>query len=247
VEARLDVDTPEGVVFGYQIAGIGSRFIAALIDTFVLAASLLAFVCGLAAASNIVSISWLGRWLSALAVLFVFALTWGYYIFFELVWNGQSPGKRWVGLRVIRTDGTPVTLVDSLIRNLVRAIDFLPLYYVVGLVTMFSSAQARRLGDYAAGTLVVKERRDVTLESLQQQARRLDASVPDALTPLDLSEQDYVLITDFLDRRDQLRNRDELAQRIAAAVAAKLGLPQPSLAAEAEDFLIRLASQARGQ
>lgn len=247
MEERLDVDTPEGVVFGYQIAGIGSRFMAALIDTFVLSALLLAFACGLTAMSGVAFNSGLDSWMTALSVLFIFALTWGYYVFFELVWNGQTPGKRRVGLRVIRADGTPITLVDSLIRNLVRVIDFLPLYYVVGLVTMFSNAQARRLGDFAAGTLVVKEQRDVTLASVQQQAQQVGAVVSDASAPLDLSEQDYLLVIDFLDRRHELRNRDELAQRIAAAMAAKLGLPQPSSAAEAEDLLIRLAGRSRQQ
>ncbi|MEK7327557.1 MAG: RDD family protein, partial [Chloroflexota bacterium] len=97
-------------------------------------------------------------WLVAIFGLISFAFFWGYYILFEMLWNGQSPGKRWVGLRVIRTDGTPITLTESIIRNLVRLVDFLPAYYGVGVVTMFINEQSRRLGDLAAGTLVVHDR-----------------------------------------------------------------------------------------
>jgi uncharacterized RDD family membrane protein YckC len=240
VEERLDIDTPESVVFDYQVAGVGSRFLAALVDTIILGILLFAFFCGLGAIASLTFFSSvLSAWVVALAVLFVFALIWGYYIFFEVIWNGQSPGKRWVGLRVIRTDGMPITLIDSVIRNLVRIIDFLPLYYAVGLVTMFLNAQARRLGDYAAGTLVVKEQRGVTLESVQ----RTVAAAPGPPTLVSLSAKDYRLITEFLNRRHELRNREELAQRIAATVATRLGLPRPSSAREAEDLLAQLARQ----
>lgn len=237
MEERLDIDTPEGVVFGYQVAGIGSRFIAALMDTSIILAVLCLFCCGLWAATHLYYVD---SWVMALATLFIFVLLWGYYIFFEIVWNGQTPGKRRAGLRVIRTDGMPITLVDSLIRNLVRVIDFLPFFYTVGLVTMFLNAQARRLGDYAAGTLVVKEQRDVTLESVRQTVRvgtyRQDLSaIPD------LSASDYQLIIDFLGRRHELHNRAELARRIAGTMVTKLGLPQPTTTGEAEELLVQLA------
>ncbi len=232
MEERLDIDTPEGVVFGYQVAGIGSRFMAALADMIVLIMLLVAFSC---TATVIMSVPLgLENWIAIVPVLLSFALIWGYYIFFELAWNGQSPGKRWAGLRVIRSDGTPLTLVDSLIRNLVRLVDFLPFFYAVGLLTMFLNAQARRLGDYAAGTLVVKEQRDVTLQSLTNSHWSGSSA---------LSAADQRLVTEFLERRYELRNRDELALRIAAAVAAKQGLPQPSSTSEAEALLTRLARQ----
>jgi uncharacterized RDD family membrane protein YckC len=246
VEERLDIDTPENVVFDYQVAGIGSRFIAALIDTLILSITLFVFNCGAVLLAGLAFDSGLDSWVVALYGLLIFASIWGYYIFFEMVWNGQSPGKRRAGLRVVRTDGTPITLVDSLIRNLVRIIDFLPLYYAVGTVTMFLNSQARRLGDYAAGTLVVKEQRDVTLESIQR-ALNTGVAIPDAAALFELSESDYQLMGDFLSRRHELHNRDELAQRIATAVAAKLGLPRPSSAKDAEELLTRLARQSRRQ
>ena len=234
MEERLDIGTPDGVVFGYQVAGIGSRFMAALADMIVLIILLVTFSC----TATVIMSAPLGLqgWMAVVPVLLSFALIWGYYIFFELAWNGQSPGKRWAGLRVIRSDGTPLTLVDSLIRNLVRFVDFLPFFYAVGLLTMFFNAQARRLGDYAAGTLVVKEQRDVTLQSL--------TNSPWSGLPT-LSAADQRLVTEFLERRYELRNRGELALRIAAAVAARQGLPQPTSMSEAEALLTRLARQSR--
>jgi uncharacterized RDD family membrane protein YckC len=244
VEERLDIDTPESVIFDYRVAGVGSRFMAALVDTTILGVLLTAFVCGIGAITSVAFFnSTFSALILALAILFIFALIWGYYIFFEVIWNGQSPGKRWVGLRVIRTDGMPITLVDSVIRNLVRVIDFLPFYYGVGLLTMFLNAQARRLGDYAAGTIVVKGQRGVTLESVQ----RTIVSAPGPPTAVSLSAKEYRLVTEYLNRRHELSNREEMAQRIAAVVATKLGLPRPVSAREAEDFLDQLARQSRRQ
>jgi hypothetical protein len=151
-------------------------------------------------------------------------------VVFELVWNGQSPGKRWVGLRVIRTDGTPITLSESLIRNLVRLVDFMPLAYGVGVVTMFVNAQARRLGDLAAGTIVVHDRPSVTLESL---AAKPVPSVLQTLTdpgadlPVErLDSQDIQIAEDFLRRRASFRDDLALSQRIVGMLLKKMGVPE---------------------
>ena len=108
---------------------------------------------------------------------------------------------------------------------------------------MFLNAQSRRLGDYAAGALVVKERRDVTLESVRQQTQSTSTSALDSPGATGLSESDYRLIVNFMARRNELRNREALALRIAVAVAARLGLPAPSSAREAEALLAQLARQ----
>lgn len=108
-----------------------------------------------------------GAWVAGALGLISFVILWGYFILFETVWNGQTPGKRVMKLRVIRVDGTPITLVEALIRNLARLIDFLPVTYGIGIVTMFINSQSRRLGDLAAGTLVVFDRSEITLESLR--------------------------------------------------------------------------------
>ena len=195
----LHIDTPENVAFGYEVAGIGSRFLAALVDTLLIVilqvivnVTLLLLVAAFLDFRlddlNGLPSGW--AWVAAAFGLVAFAFLWGYYIFFELLWNGQSPGKRMVGLRVLRANGAPITLAESLIRNLVRLIDFLPMYYGVGVVTMFIDSKSRRLGDLAAGTLVVRERARITLESLAsplptppQPAPPYPAAPPIALEP----------------------------------------------------------------
>jgi uncharacterized RDD family membrane protein YckC len=171
-DEQFVVATPELVEFGYEVAGVGSRFIAALVDTALIAVIyLLIQVAGLATSYGGQSLfSKEGNSLSALflAVLTVlaFVVLWGYYVFFETLWNGQTPGKRLTHLRVVREDSSPISLWEALIRNLVRLIDFLPLAYGIGVTVMFLNGRARRLGDFAAGTLVVREGSAVTLQGL---------------------------------------------------------------------------------
>jgi uncharacterized RDD family membrane protein YckC len=235
-DEQLKIDTPENVAFNYQVAGIGSRFLAALVDT--------TLILVLQAISNLAlflianSISPQGfdwesgslAWIVAIFGLVAFAFLWGYYVFFEMLWNGQSPGKRWARLRVIRTDGTPITLTESIVRNLVRLIDFMPAYYGIGIVTMFLNDQSRRLGDLAGGTLVVHVRERVTLESLDDEQRLsgLLRTVPSsggaqASWPVEkLTSQDVQMLQDFARRRYSLSNRTVVAQHILEAVLERM-------------------------
>ena len=98
------------------------------------------------------------KWLIAAIVLVVFLLRWGYYTVFEAFWNGQTPGKKLCKLRVIRDSGRQITFFESLTRNLIRVVDSLPGFYAIGIVTMLCNRRSKRLGDFAAGTLVVHER-----------------------------------------------------------------------------------------
>ena len=109
-------------------------------------------------------ISWLGGLALALYALLNFAVFWGYYMLFELLWSGQTPGKRVAKTRVLRTDGNPARTSEVAVRNLVRIVDFLPALYAIGFIVMFFNRQSRRLGDYAAGTLVIRvDAREVVL------------------------------------------------------------------------------------
>jgi uncharacterized RDD family membrane protein YckC len=239
---RYTVDTPESIELSYDVAGIGSRFLAAIVDSALIAGGqavllyLLSLATGAVAAAESVLIA-AGATLS-------FVMLWGYYIVFELVWNGQSPGKRLVGLRVVREGGRPITFVGSAVRNLVRIVDFLPVLYGVGVVVMFVDARARRLGDLAAGTLVVHERRSVTLESL---TAGIGAPASGAVTLAGvelLTEGDYRLVQDFLARRADLGAdiRQRLSMQLAAGLQARLGIPQGG---DAERFLQYVAEQYR--
>lgn len=235
----LNIDTPENVVFDYEVVGIGSRFMAALVDTLlIIVLQAIAYLASFFILANLTEWqdSW-GGWIAAVFALITFALLWGYYIFFELWWNGQTPGKRLTGLRVIRSDGTPITLTESIIRNLVRLVDFLPLFYGVGIVAMFIDRQSRRLGDFAAGTLVVRDQEEVTLESLGRTPKiaipptlRQNIETQVAAWPLELLEApDIQLAEDFLKRRQEIAGSHDLALQIVDKFLARMEIPKTEI------------------
>ena len=244
----LRIDTPENVTFDYDVAGIGSRFLAALADTAlivllqVIVLGTLIFI-GLRT-GDVFSSDGASTWILAVLSLIAFIFFWGYYIFFEILWNGQTPGKRLVGLRVIRLDGTPVTTPEVVIRNLVRTIDLLPIAYGVGVITMFVNENSRRLGDLAAGTVVVHEGKATALSELssnrQSPLRTLitDSVVP-AGFPLDrLTQRDYLMIEDFLLRRVELTNRKQLAAHILKSLYERVGQPMEASALQDADNML---------
>lgn len=250
-EEFLDIGTPENVVFGYEVAGIGSRFLAALVDTtlivlLLLITNWLLLVVASAAGQSPGAGGDAARWFLAFLGLISFLVLWGYYIFFELLWNGQSPGKRLVGLRVIRSDGSPIGVVESIVRNLIRIVDFLPLYYGIGVVVMFISQRAQRLGDLAASTLVVYDRGVVTLESLGRSAgpTPLPPDSPLAQLPLErLQPADVAVAESFLQRRHQFTNQTQLAQELAGGLLARMGIPpEQALGFSALDLLRAVAA-----
>jgi uncharacterized RDD family membrane protein YckC len=137
VDDRYTIVTPENIEFAYDIAGIGSRFLAAMIDTLLIgiAQAIVILIFGLA--SSAIGLGAADDLLAALGALLAFVILWGYYIAFELLWSGQSPGKRAIGLRVVREGGRPITFVGSAIRYLIRIVDFLPALYGIGVLVMF--------------------------------------------------------------------------------------------------------------
>jgi uncharacterized RDD family membrane protein YckC len=249
-EETIDIQTPENVAFGYQVAGIGSRFLATLVDTLIITLLQVVTVVSFILIANVLDESILDNaspWVIALFGLVVFVFYWGYYIFFEMLWNGQSPGKRWTGLRVIRSDGTPITLSESLIRNLVRIIDLLPATYGIGVITMFIDKQSRRLGDLAANTLVVHDRAPITIQELSvKRALHLrpwaSANISVDGFPIErLTNDDLNLIEDFIQRRAQLTHRDQLAIQMLNTLHTRLGLPIPTMSRfDAEDMLVAI-------
>ncbi len=145
------IDTPEGVHLDLQLAGVGSRFVAAMLDGLVQLAIVLSLVlfAGVIDDPIVAGISGLG----------IFAAFLAYDILFEIKASGRTLGKRWAGLRVVTTSGGPVDFRTSAVRNLLRLVDILPFGYATGMVTILATSRNQRLGDLAAGTLVVRERR----------------------------------------------------------------------------------------
>lgn len=157
---QLNIDTPELVAIEMPLAGIGSRFIAILIDYIIWGAAFLVLV--LMAAIILPALHFFGgvsaNWAVGIFFLIVFLLQWGYFALFEAFGNGRTPGKRVARIRVIHQSGRGISFVESLARNLVRFIDYLPGFYAVGVVAIFLSRRNQRLGDLVAGTLVVRDR-----------------------------------------------------------------------------------------
>jgi uncharacterized RDD family membrane protein YckC len=140
------IPTPEGIELALKVAGPLPRAKAWIIDLLVRLAIL--FACAMALGA-------LGKAGTAMITLLWFALEWGYPILFEVLWRGQTPGKRSANLRVLHEDGTPIQWRASVARNLLRAVDFLPFLYGFAVVSMMLSRDFKRLGDHAAGTIVV--------------------------------------------------------------------------------------------
>lgn len=251
----LEFHTPENVVFGYQIAGIGSRFLAALVDTTLIVVLQVVvnltwiFIVALAGGPSLLETGLSGDVSLVVGVfgLLSFAFLWGYYIFFELLWNGQTPGKRRVGLRVIAEDGASIDVTAAIIRNLVRIVDFLPLYYGIGVLAMFIDTQSRRLGDFAAGTLVVYDHGAVTLDELERAASRLEFSRRATRStrglPLHLlSPTHFAVAQRFVGRQNELHNAGQLALYLARRLLAAMDLPDQFLTeAQAFDLLRTVA------
>jgi uncharacterized RDD family membrane protein YckC len=250
---ELNIDTPEQVGLSYSVAGIGSRFVALLLDTLLILAFYTVAFIGLAlifsgAARMGTRMDLAGKWVLALVVLLNFLLFWGYFSLFEAFWHGQTPGKRALKLRVIKDSGRQITFFESLARNLLRLVDFLPGMYLAGVITMLCNHHNKRLGDLAAGTLVVHERAEeqpllmhtgaAAAPGLPSQPWRSSPLEPwqksaAPLLPADavarLHAQDLIILERFFARMLDLplETRAALAYRIAGQMAHKMGVPLP--------------------
>ncbi len=243
---RHEVITTEMVPFSYRVAGLGSRFLAWLIDAAII---LVLGFAGLLTGSVLeIGRGGLG---TAIVVLWMFALQWGYFLLFEWLWQGQTPGKRAMGIRVIDLRGTALSLYRAAVRNLLRVVDALPLPLPVwagmlGFATAASDRENRRLGDLAAGTLVVHvERRQAPLRLLQEgegeRNRARLAIMRQRLEQLDRDRKQAVL--DLCLRRDQLRvaERSRLFQTVSGYLQARLQI-EPAEYESPEKFVLRLAA-----
>lgn len=221
------LDTPENIELSYTPAGLGSRFLATALDTIILL--LLMLVLFAIAGVLLWATSRFGRPATSLilasAVLGSFLVFFGYYIFFEIIWKGQSPGKRAVGLRVIRDDGLPLNFSASVIRNLIRIIDFMPGTYGAGVLTMCLNKRWKRLGDIAAGTLVVRELSGVSPVELRLEAPS-DTYEATQLAHPRLTSREYELVREYLVRYRQLTSESiaRIEPKLVSLVEARTGI-----------------------
>jgi uncharacterized RDD family membrane protein YckC len=254
---NLTIDTPEQIALEFTVAGIGSRLLAMVIDTLIQIALYFLLILGVVTLQSRTGI--LGRaadrlganWALAIAVLLYFCIYWGYFAGFEGFWKGQTPGKHFLKIRVLKDNGRPINVYEAIGRNIMRAIDALPTLYGVGLVTMAISKKNQRLGDMLAGTIVVHERAQAARPTWIAEAPAVStttaapAMIPE-LAALDV--RDLRLIEAFLNRRQQLQGfvRLNSADQIVLHIRNKAGIG-PDAGEGPETFLERIARGLRDQ
>ena len=218
---QLTIDTPEQIALEYPLAGAGSRFLALAIDSLLQAGAFIALsavALALVAVSRTVMPAF-GTWLVALMILSAFVLYYGYFALFEALWAGQTPGKRVIGIRVIVAAGRPLSGHDAVLRNVLRIIDQLPGMYAVGLLAIFLTERNQRLGDLAAGTVVIHDRpiaRPVAPRS--PSGRRYGARR--------LTGEEIAVVDAYLARRSALDPEVRLrtGRRLALVIGTRLGV-----------------------
>jgi len=236
-EEVLIIETPERVPLHFALASIGNRFLACAIDhTIQLLAVLLVAISGLIIAN---ATSWENqlasapKWVLAAMILTVFLVFTGYFAFFEWIWSGQTPGKRWMKLRVLREDGRPITFWEASVRNLIRTLDMMPVpFYSIGLISVFVTNRDQRVGDMVAGTVVVREREAEAPPFAQVFASPVsDPALRRSFKPVlftaslnSLTDAEIQVVETFLRRRWDLSDvpRQWMAWRVALPILYKL-------------------------
>lgn len=223
LDTTVTIDTPECVRFRYRIAGPGPRAIAWTIDFFVrvlFGMLLMAIVLPWFTVSGLDGIG------TGMLLLGLFLIEWFYGVLFETYLSGQTPGKKLLSLRVVRSDGAPARFPDFLLRNLLRAADFLPFGFAVGVATMLVDRRMRRLGDMVAGTVVVVEERTHFHGELRVEPPVSEEERRALPSRVDLNRQELAVIEAFLRRRHRFSDEraEELAWNFGPALAERTGI-----------------------
>jgi uncharacterized RDD family membrane protein YckC len=215
--SSLSVDTPEQVQLQLAVAGLGTRSIAFLIDYGIVFMTLVTLLLGVQIATRQSLVDWpwaTSHLLLPAVILTLFLLFWGYFLIFEWLWNGQTPGKRAMRIRVVKDGGYPISFFDSVVRNLLRAVDcyFPPFFFAVGIVCIFAHSRHKRIGDLAAGTIVVVEHPLSFIIDSVQKSSRPPAFHP-VLDSLMLTVEEIDLVESYLKRRSELDGKSAVALR----------------------------------
>jgi len=214
----------------YELAGVASRIGAALIDMLLQLLAMGLVWLGWFSVLDLLKVS-ITSWVTGALIVVEFVIYWGYYMYFETVWNGQTPGKRYTRLRTVREGGLPINLACAAIRNLIRVLDSL----LIGLVFMLATGRNQRLGDLAAGTMVVKERAEWAGELGRQGLGQ--PQPPHSVHPISpeaevvrnielVTTREYETVRRFLERMPELSEevRERLAAKIAKPMMSRLGI-----------------------
>ena len=236
-EETLIIETPERVPLHFALASIGNRFLACAVDHAIQGFALMIIALASLIVANISSVWELfasaPKWIYAVMIILLFLTFSGYFAFFEWIWSGQTPGKRWLRLRVLREDGRPITFWEASVRNLLRSLDMMPFpFYSIGLISVFANSRDQRVGDLVAGTVVVREREAEAPEFAQVFASPVsDPALRRSFKPVDftaslnsLTEAEIQVVETFLRRRWDLSDvpRQWMAWRVALPILYKI-------------------------
>jgi uncharacterized RDD family membrane protein YckC len=245
---KVTIETPEQTALDFDVAGIGSRFIALALDTLI--QIVIGLVVGIGGAFAIRGLTAIwpnsSLWGAAILLLFFFLLYFGYFALFEIIWNGQTPGKRRTKIRVIKDSGRPLTPAESIGRNLMRIVDWMPGFYAVGIVSALLTKENKRLGDLVVGSLVVRESSFSEIRPTWHSAETPTSPILAPLGAVHLSPEEFALIDSFLNRRFDLEPsvRYRIADDILRRLKPKLTLPTEN-ALPTEKLLEALAYERR--
>lgn len=237
---EVTIVTPENVTITYELAGLGSRALAYLVDLMLQMLSMLVLLLvgtlvmrqidrlsdGSAVAGIVQDFG------AAIGIIAAFLIFFGYFIYFEWTGNGQTPGKRRLGLRVVREEGAPVDFASAALRNLVRIFEMAMGFYLSSLLFILFSPKYKRLGDYAAGTMVVKDRRSSSIpEAALAPTERPSHAEARLVRDVDaLTADELAAVRRFVERRHQLEPQvqEDIARQICEPLMAKMGITRPS-------------------
>lgn len=228
---HLELETPEHIVLDYEIAGVGSRALAALIDWTLVFVLVFVAILGLGGAMS--ALRGHGRWLLAFVVVIIYGIVWGYFSLFEGLRQGQTPGKRWLGIRVIRDTGHGVTFAEAAARSLLLPIDMIGM---IGIILIALHPKARRLGDLVAGTVVVRDR-PVLGQVAAVSTHPAATPGADAGTP-QLSDGEFQLLRGFMSRAPALPAN--VRDRFAVQLATRFSDRYPGRPANDLEFITQL-------
>jgi uncharacterized RDD family membrane protein YckC len=257
---RVIIQTPESIELDFTLAGVGSRSFAWLIDNVIVWTSVvLLAIAGLLIYAYVIfpflqdnfSVAQKGtidQWLLAFFALFMFILINGYFIIFETVWQGQTPGKRFAEIRVVRDNGQPVRLPEAALRSLINVVDFN--LFFIGLILIVFNKSEKRLGDLAAGTLVVQDEalavaprtRTVRVSDISAATRAFAYRLLEGDTLKGISADQYLKLRNFIRQRDQFTPREriqtatKLAEQLRPVVLPTELMRPPDLTEE--EFLL---------
>lgn len=242
---KVTIVTPENIELEYELANLGSRLVGAVIDHMFQGGIIsILFIILILSYPDITLKNLYEIFLStfaAIIIILVFLVTFGYFIFFETIWSGQTPGKRFADIQVIRDNGEPIRFTEALLRNIFRTVDFLLFYYQLGIILVLFHQKHKRVGDIVANTIVVKVKQDLAPITIPDFKIRTDL----VLDPSRISDEDYALIRNFLIRRNTLKPepRCRIATKLARPLIKLMDMTDKDI--DYEEFLEALAVQYR--